>query len=434
MIRLSFSSADKPHIVHAIRQYIANYLPQLRDTLWLVVLQGVNYLLPLVVWPYLMVTLCADGFGRLGLAMSLAQFMMLVVDFGFNLSATKQVALHAEDRNRLGRIVSSTLRAKGWLLTACAVLLLGMLCIPQYAPYYSMCLISFGMVIGNTFTFQWLFQGLGKIRIVSLVNCLSRILILPLTFLFVHSPEDAELAIAIQSGTYLLSGAIMCLLTYRLHLPLMWCDRNQTRAALRGSLPIFISTAATSIYTMLLVLVLGYVCSADEVGQYTATEKLARVSAYVLLLPVFQSFFPRISRLAADTPAQARLTARYVTGAMVLYGVLLGGIIWFMAGPILAFLGKGYQHNEPLFHLMSVLPMLLAVSGGCSQLGLVAQGGEQQKKQFRNIYLLSAVAALLVIGLCYTHLTAYYTAMALIVAEAVAAVGMGVSYYRFLHT
>lgn len=416
----------------SVRAYITTYFPQLKDTLWLVILQGVNYLLPLVVWPYLMVTLCADGFGKLGFAMSLAQFMMLVVDFGFNLSATKQVALHLADREQLQRIVSDTLMAKLWLLMVCGILLCGLLCVPQYAPYRWMCLISFGMVVGNTFTFQWLFQGIGKIRLVSMVNCFSRILILPLTFLLVHHPEDAEVAIAIQASTYLLSGLIMCVLTHREGLAPCRSTRSRTKAALKDSLPIFVSTAATSVYTMLLVAVLGYFCSPDEVGKYTAAEKIARVSAYLVVLPVLQSFFPKISQLATSQPNEARVLTRRITGALVGYGVVLGGILFVFSGPLLSLLGKGYQGSDEVFHLMALLPLLLAVSGGCSQLGLVAQGGDEQKRQFRNIYLLSALAAIVVVVFANTSLNATYTALALILAEGVAAVGMWCAYKRFV--
>ena len=52
----------------------------LQDTAWMIVLQGLNYLVPLFVWPYLMVVLGAEGFGIVGFALQLMQFMMIVVD------------------------------------------------------------------------------------------------------------------------------------------------------------------------------------------------------------------------------------------------------------------------------------------------------------------------------------------------------------------
>lgn len=66
----------------------ANVRNMMQDTMWVTVLQGLNYLIPLFVWPYIMAVLGAEGFGIVGFSLQLMQFMMIVVDFGFNLSAT----------------------------------------------------------------------------------------------------------------------------------------------------------------------------------------------------------------------------------------------------------------------------------------------------------------------------------------------------------
>ena len=61
------------------------------DTLCLMALQGLNYLLPLCVWPYLMVVLGVEQFGVIGFASALMQFLIIVVDYGFNITATNSM-------------------------------------------------------------------------------------------------------------------------------------------------------------------------------------------------------------------------------------------------------------------------------------------------------------------------------------------------------
>ena len=179
------------------------------DTIYLIALQGFNYVAPLIVFPYLMIVLGAEKFGYIGFSFAIVQYLMLIVDFGFNLSATKRVAQARGNQNELNKIFSSTLLAKvGLLIISFFILLIFAFAIHRFAIYSSTMLVLFLMVVGNAFSFVWLFQGLGKIRVISIVNIVSKLLILPLTFLFVKSPSDFQKAALIQSLVYILSSLI----------------------------------------------------------------------------------------------------------------------------------------------------------------------------------------------------------------------------------
>ena len=52
---------------------------ELQDVLFLTALQGLNYLAPLIVFPYLMVVLGAEMFGYIGFSLSIIQYLMLFV-------------------------------------------------------------------------------------------------------------------------------------------------------------------------------------------------------------------------------------------------------------------------------------------------------------------------------------------------------------------
>jgi O-antigen/teichoic acid export membrane protein len=64
-----------------------------------------------------MVVLGAEKFGYFGFSLAVIQYLMLIVDFGFNLSATKRVAQTRENQNELNNIFSATLLAKLRLLS-----------------------------------------------------------------------------------------------------------------------------------------------------------------------------------------------------------------------------------------------------------------------------------------------------------------------------
>lgn len=402
----------------------------MKDVAWLIVLQGLNYLVPLFVWPYLMAVLGAEGFGLIGFSLQLMQFMMLAVDFGFNLSATKSIAI-APNQAARDKVATETLYSKLLLLGICTVVTFGLMLIPRYAPYRWAVAVMFPMLVGNVFSFQWLYQGLGRIRQVSVVNCVCRLLLLPLTFWLVSSPKDVLLAAGIQSSTYVLSGVIMVIWTVRERLfrlvPTGW---EYIRKALKDSLPLFLSTATSSVYAMLFVVILGYFTTPYEVGCYSAVEKIMRVTCYLFLLPAIQVFYPKVSKLfSEDRPAAQRLVRR-ILGVLVGVMVLLGAGLFFGGEWLIRLLGKDYDGTEPLFHIMAFIPVLVVISGVCGQLGLVACGEAKQYCQFRNVYFVGAGVALLMIAALSPILSAKWVALSLLCAEGIVGVLMYWYYKR----
>ena len=408
----------------------ANVRNMMQDTMWVTVLQGLNYLIPLFVWPYLMAVLGAEGFGIVGFSLQLMQFMMIVVDFGFNLSATKKIAT-APDQATIDKVATDTLYSKLYLLAACAALTLAIMLIPHYAPYRMAVAVMFPMLVGNIFSFQWLYQGLGRIRQVSVVNCVCRLLILPLTFWLVSKPEDVLLAAGIQSSTFVLSGMVMIIWTIRERLfRLVPTCRRDIRMALKDSLPLFISNATSSVYAVLLVVILGYFTTPYEVGCYSAVEKMMRVMCYLFLLPAIQVFYPNVSKLFTENRQIAQQLVHRILIALTAVMVLIGVVLFFGGETVIRLLGKDFDGTEPLFRLMAFVPVLVSISGVCGQLGLVACGGEKQYRQFRNVYVIGAGAALVLVAVLSPMLNALWAAVCLLVAEGIVGIGMYWCYRR----
>lgn len=181
---------------------------EMADVIWLLALKGLNYIAPILVLPYLMMTLGAEKYGYIGFSLAVCQMMMLIVDFGFDLSATKEIALAKGNQREVDRIYTETVRAKWLLLTVTALLVWALSMIPRFFIYRETLYVMFLMVVGHAFSFVWLLQGLGRIRVISIINTLCKLSVLPLTFVFVHTPADFLVAALIQSMVYLLSSLV----------------------------------------------------------------------------------------------------------------------------------------------------------------------------------------------------------------------------------
>ena len=392
---------------------------ELKDALYLIVLQGINQLLPLFVMPYLMIVLGAERYGYVGFALSVVSYFTIVVDFGFNLSATKKIALVKDDRQELTAVFWAVVWSKTLLLLASfAVMWLLIVSVPTFRLYGDAILCTFPMVVGTAFTFLWFFQGIGKVRLMVIINTCSKMLLLPLVFVFVRRPDDYLLAAFLQALVFILTAAVSCFVLWRMHAvgrP-VW-RRQDIGEETRASFPLFLSTASTSVYTQLFVVILGFFCSAEAIGRYASAERIMRALCFVLYTPINQAFFPRISAAAVAEPVQVRRifsTLRNLVAAIM----LLVGVALFVGAPYVSyFLGSEYAGIEDLLRIFAFAPIFIGMGGVYGQSGLVAMGQHDAHRHFRNVYFMVAVLALVLVAVLTPLFHETGAALALLASE-----------------
>lgn len=400
---------------------------EIKDVIYLVALQGLNYIAPLIVFPYLMKTLGAEKFGYIGFSLSIIQYLMLIVDFGFNFSATKRIAQAKNNSFILNDIFYSTLLAKiALLLLSFIVLLVIILGIPKFQMYTEIMLVMFIMVIGNTFSFVWLFQGLGKIKIISIINIISKLSILPLTFIFVNNPSDLLIAGLIQSSVYILGSilTIFLLIKSKLIFGKYKFKLEKIIAEIKLAYPIFLSTTATSVYTSLFIVILGYFSTPIEVGKYAAAEKIMRGFCFLIFTPISQAFYPKISTMSVTNSFKAILLTKKILLFIVIIMILLLVLLFFFSSPIASFLGKDYEGTDTIFKIMSFAPLFIASGGILGQFGLLAIGNEQDKANFQKTYFIAALVAILSVFYFVPIYLSIGASLALLITEFTVFLGM----------
>ncbi|MCM8872940.1 MAG: flippase [Paludibacteraceae bacterium] len=404
----------------------SEYKKEIHDTLWVMCLQGLNYLVPILVVPYLMVVLGAEKFGYYGFALAVSQWLLLMVDFGFNLSATKRIAIAMGNQDEVNKIFSSTMYAKIGLLGISFVILLLMMLIPQFAIYRKAMALMFIMVIGNAFFPVFLFQGIGKVRIGAIINGIAKISVLPLTFILVKSPDDYETAIILQGMVCIIAAIISALLiANKKWIKITKFKSDEVKEELKESWPLFLSCAATSIYTAMFIIILGFFATAEDVGQYSAADRLMRASCQLILFSTLQVFYPKVSRLAKeDRTAAVRLSSKLlkiITGLMI----FIWAILFFGSTMIIELLGKDYKGGELLFRIMAFVPIFVGISGILGQCHLLALGNEKSKKLYTHTYFIAGGIAMLSVLILTSTLHGVGTAIALLITEIAVVINMG---------
>lgn len=394
----------------------SNSKREIKDVFYLMALQGLNYIAPLLVLPYLMKVLGAEKFGYIGFSLAVCQYLMLIVDFGFNLSATKRIAINKENHNRLNEIFSATIYSKILLLFISFIILLTIAAIPQFAIYKETMFLMFLMVVGNAFLWVFLFQGMGNIRIVSVVNTIAKLSILPLTFILVKSSDDYLLAALIQSAVSVFAAIISIAIIIRKKWVKLTsvCIKN-CKEEIKESWPIFLSSAATSIYMALFVIALGYFCQADDVGRYSAADKIVRASIWIVVAPVIQSFYPKICELSQIDKAKAIRTAKIIIAVILVPMIAECLCFLFMPNYITDLLGEDYANTQSIFMIMSVIPIFSGLSLSTSQLVVLAV--HDKKKEYQRICIFAGIIAIIGIFIAIPQMHAIGAAIVLDIIE-----------------
>ncbi|MDC0589905.1 oligosaccharide flippase family protein [Porticoccaceae bacterium] len=155
------------------------------------VLQIFTYVLPLVTVPYLVRVVGVHNYGLIAFSLSLAALIQIICDYGFNLSATKEVVSQRNSAANLSGINVSVILIKCVLLLAALGLMLAIInftgdIFKDYWIYF----FSLIAAAGNTLLPVWYFQGMEKMKYLLVYGVTSKLAYTCLVFYFVVEPEN----------------------------------------------------------------------------------------------------------------------------------------------------------------------------------------------------------------------------------------------------
>jgi len=158
------------------RRFLRN--PLVGNALALYAIQGLNYLLPLALLPYLLRVLGAQSYGALVLSQALMGYAVVLTDFGFNFTAARDVSIARGDPKAVAQIYWTTVAAKGLLLAvAMLVLTVVVLAVPSFRIQWPVFMASSLMVFGNAIFPQWYLQGLERLKDAALIQSIAKIVL-----------------------------------------------------------------------------------------------------------------------------------------------------------------------------------------------------------------------------------------------------------------
>jgi len=199
-----------------LKEKLKKYRQIIENFFSLSILNGLNVLLPLVTLPYILRVIGAERYGMYSYVFVVIQYIVLLDTYGFNFSVTKQISQYRDDVKYINRIYNSVIFSKLLIATAVSIVVFA------FSPWIfhsemerKMFFLGLGMVLGDIFTPIWLFQGMEKMKYITIVNAMSKILFTILVFIVIKSADDFYLLILLNSVGYLMAGVLSLILARR---------------------------------------------------------------------------------------------------------------------------------------------------------------------------------------------------------------------------
>lgn len=328
------------------------------------VVQAITYILPVIMIPYLFRVIGPGKFGLIAFAQALMQYFMILTDYGFSISATREISLCRDDNSEVSRIFSAVMTVK-LAFAFLSLLLLGIIVffIPKFRDNWPVYILSFGTVVGNTLFPVWFFQGIEKMRHIAYLNILGGFLMLLAVFALVHRAEDYLWVPAITSCVFLITGIWAQRIVFnKFGVSFKFPGYTNLRQQLKVGWDIFIANVAINAYTATRVFVVGLLTDNTVTGFYAIAEKIANAVQTFPLLSFSQALFPRLSRIFNKNKVLAFELMHQIQQVTVYLSLACLSLIFILA----PFIVKAFCGGEYYSTVLSLRLLLISVFFVCA--------------------------------------------------------------------
>lgn len=327
----------------------------LKNFFSLSVLQVANYILPLITLPYLVRVLGADKYGLISFAQASIQYFIILIDYGFGVSATRQVSINRDNKEKLSNIVSSVFVVKIFFLFVSIFILTAVLfLVPRFRFDWILYVYSFGMVIENVIFPVWFFQGVENMKYITIRNIFAKLFFTALIFVFIQKPCDYLYVPLINSLGMIIAGLAGLIPMFKKYsISLKMPSYKDCLFQLSEGWHIFTSRLFISAYTTSNTFILGLFTNNEIVGYYSAAEKIYKAIEGIRM-PVAISLFPYFSKKIHDDQEKAIIQFRKLFHYAFCLIIILSLFI-FLTSPFLVhlLLGRNYENSIIILKILA---------------------------------------------------------------------------------
>lgn len=324
--------------------------------------QAFNLLSPLLIVPYVISVCGVANFGKTGLSFGLSLFLILIVDYAFDIKGTKLVSESRENIKGIQQSLFTIIYTKIILVSiAFFLLLLLIYSLPLFRDEKILFLFSFSIVIAQVFNPQWFLQGIEDFKTSGIINILSKIFYVILVFSLINSTNDynyVNFYLGISSLLFNLLGIFIIQNRFKFNFqkPIFF----EIKKILKTDFFFCVSQLFLSLRQLSPLFIVSYLLGFSVAGQYKVVEQI--ISLFRTLNQVYlKYFFPRLCFKIKESRNEALIFWKKYVLLLMVFVVFFCLLLFIFSLQIITFFNISKTIND-LFRFSLTLPVLMVFS------------------------------------------------------------------------
>lgn len=359
----------------------------LGNTIMLYIMTFAKMLFPLITLPYLTRVLSIDGYAVVSYVKSAMVYMQIIIDFGFLLSATKDIVIAGDNKKAVSKILGETLQAK-LILAILAFIIIIVTCfiIPILRENLIYTVLAFISIAITILLPDFLFRGIEKMQAITIRFIIMRGIATALTFVVIKNDNQLLLIPVLD-----IIGTIAAIIwtwseIFKLGYKPIWSEWKRALGSLRKSFVYFLSDASTTVFGALNTLLVGIYLTKTDVAYWSVVMQLI-AAVQAMYSPINNGIYPHMVR-----ERNIKLPLKILTYMMPL--ILCGTIFAFVTGEwwLVLISGEKYRGAVTVFRWM--LP-LLVLSFPSMLFGWPCLGAIDKQKEVTTSTIIAAVVQII---------------------------------------
>lgn len=302
---------------------------------FMTLLQALNSLFYILIYPYLIRTLGAEGYGLYIFATSVISYFIFFSSFGIDMPATKYIASANEDKLIYSKVLSKVFTTK-IILQFISIIIFSILLIfvPFIRQNYWIFIFTFMQSFGHIFFPQWFYQGIQNMRVVTIIQLIFKFLSLPFIFYFIKKPNDIVIFAIINSLAFLLPAiAVSIMLRFSEKIKIEIVSISEVKDLLKECSPFFLSNAVGILKEQSVTIIIGAFFGMRDVAIYDLANKIIIIPR-TILSSVNAAMFPKIITGVSNKKIKNIIKIEFLVGFLIIGGLVLFGkwIVLFLGG------------------------------------------------------------------------------------------------------
>ncbi len=247
-----------------------------KNTISLVIIQILNYVLPFITLPYLSRVLEVDKLGLVFFAQAFMDYFGRIIVFGFDFSGVRSIAINRDNPEKTNLIFNSILFTQ-ILFSLISFLFLSLIIIfiPKFRADAIVYYLTFIAVMFVNLTFGWFYQGVERMKFITILYTITKVIGLIFIFLFVKENNDYYL-VPLCNFIGAFSACIISLIFIKrvFHIQFFVPKIVNIIESIKYSSQFFLTKVGIALYRQTNAFVLGLAVTTTAVAYYVSADRI----------------------------------------------------------------------------------------------------------------------------------------------------------------